>query len=204
MKFLFEDRDLTIAITALRVLLFEYQSHNNEDRAKLVWEPTREFFEEMADRKPRQITCFSGQRFQFPAEPGCICQRLYAINSHGQVAYIGTVFNHEAIVHYRDRLRDTGLGELSAKRITRGRFHHCVIPAQTEDINEDGLIGAVKTFFTSFLKKTSIPSLADARIKLLEAEEGKTIEEEILRLAQQTSQPATRRKRMRKFLDDMT
>ncbi len=203
MKFLFDNRDLTFAVTALRVLLFEYFNHNNQDRAKLVWEPTRQFFEEMARRKPRQVTCFFGKPFRFPKESGCLCQRLYATNSHSQVAYIGTVFNHIAIVHYRDRLRDAGLGELSATSITRGRCHHCVIPAQTENIDEDGLIGAVKTFFASFLKRTSIPSLARRPVGFLSADKGEEIENEILRLAQQTAKPVSRKERMKKFLDDM-
>ncbi len=203
MKFIFRGYDLMSAIVARRTLLYEFLNYSNEDRAKLVWKPLQEFLKNMAKTVPKQVVCFFGTQFQFPKEPDCACQCLYAIDQHGGVAYLGTIFNQMAIEHYYARLSERYAKEIDKDKVSRGRLLHCIIPTQKEIIDEAVVIESAKKFFASFPKRSKIPSLARVLVCLLSAEKGAELEREILTQARFTAKPVSKKEKLKKFMEDM-
>ena len=202
MQHLFNGYDLTLAVTAKRILL--YETHSNEERAALIWKPTQEFFQSLAKQGPKQTIYFFGKQFQFPKKQNCICQNVYAANQANQVAYLGTLFNKYAIYHDRARMKgrsSNALKKIGMEKIVRDRFF-CIVPANTKDIDEKSIITAIKKYLKCFSDATLIPLLAESTICLLSAEKGELLNKQIIMEAKRVAKPASKEEKIEKFKED--
>lgn len=203
--FLFNGYDLTLPVVARRTLLCE--DHNNQERRELVWMPTQDFLEKLAEDSPDEITFFIGDAYQYPEESSdARCANLYAVNRKKETAYIGTVFNHQAIIDDRD-IELRRLEDLSPKRakqfaerglevIVRDRFY-CIIPALSMEFDQEVLNGSVQRYLATF-----IPKLKDAAIKWLPAKEGALLDCQVWQEAKRTAVKLPAREWLRKVEED--
>ncbi|MSR78918.1 MAG: hypothetical protein EXS59_02110 [Candidatus Taylorbacteria bacterium] len=202
MRYTFEQWDITLAVIARRTSLHEFSAHSNEDRSKIIWEPTQIFLEGMAKDRPKQILCFFGSKFQFPDFPDCVCQNLYIVNCNKQVAYIGTVFNPLALKMYKTRLLESDAKFLSRTKISRGRLLYCVIPTPKNQIDDLVVFESIRKYFGTYPAKTMIPYLSNTLICLLSQKAGEKIDDEIMKLAKQTAKTVSEKVEIQKYNED--
>lgn len=200
----YESYDLTLAVVASRTLILE--ARTNEDRARLVWEPTRQFLEGLAQASPTQLTCFSGTSFSFPPDSAGRCVDLYCVATSEQVAYIGTAFT--ALAEQDDRRNEVArLGRINSAqaRILASRSdtaiirdqRFCKIPLTGESLDEVALTDAVQRYMRTFA-----PLLADLPVSWLPLDEGSTLHRAIWQTARATAQYASEDSHTRAIMED--
>ncbi|HEY4494063.1 MAG TPA: hypothetical protein VJB95_01360 [Candidatus Paceibacterota bacterium] len=185
MGFSVDGYDLEFAIQIRQIMLHTPWQEDNEERKTLVWDPSQDFLQRLADAHPHQLICFFGREFNFPQKPNCLCKNIFITNQNHQAAYLGTVFNKEATIAYRDRV--TAMGEPITShhfmRIIRDQTYY-IIPSKTSQLSERAVLDATRRYLQSY-ENTSIPSLASARICLLSADKGSMFDDIIRQVAQE-------------------
>jgi hypothetical protein len=182
-----------------------FEAHNNEERTKLVWLPTQKFLEDFASTQPSQVNCFFGKLYNFPKKPGCFCQDIFVINEQHYVAYLGTVFNQQAMITDRNRImlneKAKVLSKIGFAKIIRDKVF-CIIPSDKKEITQDVRFDAVKRYFLSYKKNPLVLSLAGKPIGWLSAKNGRQLSDRIIREAKRTAKKPTEEEFKEKFLDD--
>ena len=188
MDITFEKCDLSFAIQARKIMLYE-KWKNNERLDKFVWRPTQEFLENMAKSVPKQIICFFGKEYNFPNQSGCKCSNIFIVNELKKVAYLGTVFNKTAIAIDSAQLMslDPNLAKKYHCKVSRTPTHY-VIPSSKEHIDEKVIIKSIKKLLRSY-KGEQIPLLARATVALLSRDKGAELEKQIIAKAKQLANP---------------
>ncbi len=181
----------SLAIETRRIMIYKKrvtsQEDLNEEINEFVAKPMREFMADFAQHRPRQVVCFAGKPFDFKKKPGNICQDLYLFNHEDECAYIGTVFNKQAMVAFSQNLslaeqEDVKVRPEAIRRINT--FY--VIPSKTDEIDIKTLILAVRRVLRTYGKM--VPFLVKTTISFLSAEKGFELNKKICAEAKRRAQ----------------
>lgn len=196
------DDKLEPAIAIRRALR---ELHTNEELQKLVFCRIRKFLDRLALKTPKQIVCFFGKLFNFPKKTGCLCQDIYLFNEKWEAIYLGTVFNKKAIEWYpivfsglfsKEEMKKWKTGK--QKKIIKGAPHsEIIIRSETEKIDDNILIDALKKYFQRFERTKS--RLAKSLVCWLSSELGEKLDEKIRQKAKQTAKKISGEEFRRKF-----
>jgi hypothetical protein len=154
--------------------------HGNEQRRNQVWDPTKQFLQDLAKTKPNEVTCFFGEEFEFPDQSGCRCRNIFVVNGQKEVAYLGTVFNQAAMDTYRAYVFDDMPEGQTPSKMVRDPVYF-IIPSDKEVLDKSAIVTAAKKHLCVYLPE-NIP------VRLLYSEEGAELDRTIFRLAKELAE----------------
>ncbi len=160
---------------------------DNEGRRETVWQPTKQFLEDFAKTRPKQVNCWFGDEFGFPGQ-SCSCKRrnVFIANHRKEVAYLCTVFNNKAFFYRARNSKGKPFSRLVLKPVRDPVYY--IMASASEDIGQAEIIRSIGQYLQSYPKESKIPRMADATICLFSEQKGAQMDEFIRNQAKRLAQ----------------